>query len=47
MNLVALLIVPVVIKDLTPLVRYGAAGFAALMILVAVLFNRSGAIRKR
>ncbi|MEK7766480.1 MAG: sodium-translocating pyrophosphatase, partial [bacterium] len=47
MNLVALLIVPVIIQDLSPAVRYGTAGFAAAMIVVAVLFNRSGAIRKR
>jgi K(+)-stimulated pyrophosphate-energized sodium pump len=48
MNLVALLIVPVVInvKTMDERIRYGVAGFAALMIVTAVVMSRRGAIRR-
>ncbi len=46
MNLVALLIVPVVIQPLDPVIRYGVAVGAAALIAIAVVFNRTGALRK-
>ncbi len=44
MNLVALLIVPVIIQPLSNQFRYGMAGAAALMIFLAVAFNRAGGL---
>ena len=44
MNLVALLIVPVIVHQPAPAIRFGVAGVALLMIVLAVVFNRSGRI---
>jgi K(+)-stimulated pyrophosphate-energized sodium pump len=47
MNLVALLLVPVVILPMSSGVRYGVAAAAAILIALAVVFNRSGALGKK
>jgi K(+)-stimulated pyrophosphate-energized sodium pump len=44
MNLVALLIVPVVIRPIDSSVRWGIVALSAAMIALAVIFNRSGSL---
>ncbi len=46
MNLVALLIVPVVIRPMDSSVRWGIVALSAAMIALAVIFNRSGSLSK-
>jgi di/tricarboxylate transporter len=45
MNLVALLIVPVVIRPIDSSVRWGIVALSAAMIALAVIFNRSGSLK--